>query len=233
MSRPLVELRHAAVRHAGARRLALEDLSLELFPGEFLAVTGESGSGKSTLVRALARHLPLAGGQLVVHTERRRLQLVFQDPYASLDPRQRAGAALEEVLAVHRLGRSAAELLAEVGLAPELAARFPHQLSGGERQRLAIARALAVEPLGLLLDEPVSALDPSHRAQVLNLLCDLRASRNLACLLVTHDLGLVRSLADRLAVLEDGRLVECGPADVLLAQPAAPATRRLLAASTP
>src|SRR5258706_276926 len=103
VSRPLVELRHAAVRHAGARRLALEDLSLELFPGEFLAVTGESGSGKSTLVRALARHLPLAGGQLVVHTERRRLQLVFQDPYASLDPRQRAGPALGGGLALHRL----------------------------------------------------------------------------------------------------------------------------------
>ncbi len=231
MSRPLVELRHACVRHRGAARAALEDVSLELFPGEFLAVAGESGSGKSTLVRALARHLPLAEGELAVHTERQRLQLVFQDPYASLDPRQRAGAALEEVLRVHRLQRSAAELLAEVGLAPELAARFPHQLSGGERQRLAIARALAVEPLGLLLDEPVSALDPSHRAQVLNLLSDLRASRGLACLLVTHDLGLVRVLADRLAVLEHGRLVECGPAEQLLARPAAPATRRLLEAS--
>jgi ABC-type glutathione transport system ATPase component len=219
------------VRHPGASRAALVDVSLELRAGEFLAVAGESGSGKSTLLRALARHLPLERGQLVVRSERHRLQLVFQDPYASLDPRQRAGAALEEVLAVHHLARSAAELLAEVGLSPELAARFPHELSGGERQRLAIARALAAEPLGLLLDEPVSALDPSHRAQVLNLLVDLRARRGLACLLVTHDLALVRVLADRLAVLEQGRLVEVGPAEELLARPAAAATRRLLEAS--
>jgi ABC-type glutathione transport system ATPase component len=231
VSQPLFELEDAVVRHPGASRPALEGLSLQLLPGEFLAVAGESGSGKSTLVRALARHLPLESGSLVVHTERQRLQLVFQDPYASLDPRQRAGAALEEVLHVHRLARSAAELLAEVGLAAELAARFPHELSGGERQRLAIARALAVEPLGLLLDEPVSALDPSHRAQVLNLLLDLRERRALACLLVTHDLALVRVLADRLAVLEDGRLVECGPAEELLARPAARATRRLVEAA--
>jgi ABC-type glutathione transport system ATPase component len=231
VSRPLFDLRHASVRHPGAPRAVLQDLSLQLFPGEFLAVAGESGSGKSTLVRVLARHLPLESGELLVHTERHRLQLVFQDPYASLDPRQRAGAALEEVLRVHRLERSAAELLAEVGLAPEFAARFPHELSGGERQRLAIARALAVEPLGLLLDEPVSALDPSHRAQVLNLLLDLRQRRGLGCLLVTHDLALVRALADRLAVLEDGRLVECGAAETVLARPATNATRRLVEAS--
>ena len=231
MSAPLCELCDARVRHPGAARPALAGLSLELLPGEFLAVVGESGSGKSTLVRALARHVPLESGRLTVHTERHQLQLVFQDPYASLDPRQRAGAALQEVLAVHRLSRSVGELLAEVGLGAELAARFPHELSGGERQRLAIARALAAEPLGLLLDEPVSALDPSHRAQVLNLLADLRARRGLACLLVTHDLALVRVLADRVAVLEQGRLVEIGPAADVLARPVAPATRRLLEAS--
>jgi len=231
VSAVLLELQDAVVRHPGAARPALEGLSLELRPGEFLAVAGESGSGKSTLLRALARHLPLERGRLAVHTARHRLQLVFQDPYASLDPRQRAGAALEEVLAVHALPRRAEALLAEVGLAPELAARFPHELSGGERQRLAIARALAVEPVGLLLDEPVSALDPSHRAQVLNLLVELRERRGLACLLVTHDLALVRVLADRLAVLEAGRLVECGPAEELLLHPAAPATRRLVEAA--
>jgi ABC-type glutathione transport system ATPase component len=231
VSTPLFELQDAVVRHPGASRPALAGVSLELRRAEFLAVAGESGSGKSTLLRALARHLPLESGRLAVHTERHRLQLVFQDPYASLDPRQRAGAALEEVLAVHRRARSAAELLAEVGLAPETGARFPHELSGGERQRLAIARALAVEPLGLLLDEPVSALDPSHRAQVLNLLVDLRARRGLACLLVTHDLALVRVLADRLAILEQGRLVECGAAGELLARPQADATRRLLEAA--
>jgi ABC-type glutathione transport system ATPase component len=231
VSAPLFELRDAVVRHPGAARPALRGLSLALLPGEILAVAGESGSGKSTLVRAVARHVPLASGSLTVNTERRRLQLVFQDPYASLDPRQRAGAALAEVLAVHGLPRGPLELLAEVGLSPELAARFPHELSGGERQRLAIARALAVEPVGLLLDEPVSALDPSHRAQVLNLLVELRARRGLACLLVTHDLALVRVLADRLAVLEDGELVECGPAEELLARPSAGATRRLIEAA--
>jgi len=227
----LCELTDAVVRHPGAARPALEGLTLQLFAGEFLAVAGESGSGKSTLVRALARHVPLESGRLCVRTERHRLQLVFQDPYASLDPRQRAGSALEEVLGVHRVARSAAALLLEVGLAPELAARFPHELSGGERQRLAIARALAAEPQGLLLDEPVSALDPSHRAQVLNLLVELRERRGLACLLVTHDLALVRVLADRLAVLEDGRLVECGAAEELLARPRSRATRRLVEAA--
>jgi len=231
VSLPVCELRDAVVRHRGAARPALTGLSLQLFPGEFLAVAGESGSGKSTLVRALARHLPLESGTLAVNVERHRLQLVFQDPYASLDPRQRAGAALEEVLHVHRREGSAAALLSEVGLAAALADRFPHELSGGERQRLAIARALALEPAGLLLDEPVSALDPSHRAQVLNLLVELRARRGLACLLVTHDLALVRVLADRLAVLEEGRLVECGPAVELLARPTVAATRRLVEAA--
>ncbi|MBK7643598.1 MAG: ATP-binding cassette domain-containing protein [Planctomycetes bacterium] len=227
----MFELRDARVRYPGALEPALEGLSLDLDRAEFLAVAGESGSGKSTLLRVLARHVPLESGSLAVHTQRHRLQLVFQDPYASLDPRQRAGAALAEVLRVHGLARTPAELLAEVGLDAALAQRFPHELSGGERQRLAIARALSVEPLGLLLDEPVSALDPSHRAQVLNLLVDLRERRGLACLLVTHDLALVRVLADRLAVLERGRLVECGDAQELLSRPAQAATRRLVEAA--
>ncbi len=231
MSEVLFELLDAHVRHPGAPRAALEGVTLALRAGEFLAVAGESGSGKSTLVRAVARHVPLASGRLVVHGERHGLQLVFQDPYASLDPRQRAGAALAEVLRVHALPREPSGLLAEVGLAPELAARFPHELSGGERQRVAIARALAVQPRGLLLDEPVSALDPSHRAQVLNLLVDLRQRRGLGVLLVTHDLALVRVLADRLVVLEAGRVVEQGAAEAVLAHPQAQATRRLVEAA--
>ena len=168
---------------------------------------------------------------------RRRMQLVFQDPSASLDPRLRAGAIVAEPLAVHRLAPGparaprVAELLAQVGLDPALAGRYPHQLSGGQRQRVGLARALALEPELLLLDEPVSSLDVSVQAQILNLLLDLRGAGRLAYLLIAHQLGVVRQLAGRVAVLFAGRIVEEAPTGALFDAPLHPYTRALLAAA--
>ena len=168
---------------------------------------------------------------------RRRMQLVFQDPSASLDPRLRAGAIVAEPLAVHGVAAGAARaarvaaLLAQVGLDPLLAARYPHQLSGGQRQRIGLARALALEPELLLLDEPVSSLDVSVQAQILNLLLALRAERRLAYLLIAHQLGVVRQLAERVAVLFAGRIVEEAPTGALFDAPRHPYTRALLAAA--
>ena len=165
----------------------------------------------------------------------RRVQYVFQDPFSSLDPRMRAGEQLREVLAVHRLERAGRveELLGLVGLPPESASRFPHAFSGGQRQRLVIARALAAEPAALLLDEPVSALDVSVQAQVLALLVDLRARLGLAMILVSHDLVVVRRLADRLLVMYLGQVVEEGLAEAVFSAPRHPYTKARLAASVP
>jgi peptide/nickel transport system ATP-binding protein len=239
-----------AVRAAYGAVQALDGVSFELAPGEILALVGESGSGKSTLARVLVGLLPAQAGEarfdgadlLALDGRswrpfRRRLQLVFQDPGASLDPRMRVAALVAEPLAIHeRLPRRRREarvaaLLDQVGLAPELAGRWPHQLSGGERQRVGLARALALEPELLLLDEPVSSLDVSVQAQILNLLAALRARRGLAFLLIAHHLGVVRQLADRVAVLFAGRVVEEAPAERLFAEPLHPYTRALLAAS--
>jgi oligopeptide transport system ATP-binding protein len=245
---PLLSVRDLCVDY-GARRV-LHGVGFDLARGETLALVGESGSGKSTLARALAGLVRAAGGSArFTGTEllglrprqwrplRRRLQLVFQDPASSLDPRLRVGAIVAEPLAIQRsvprAGRSArvAELLAQVGLAPELAARWPHQLSGGERQRVSLARALAPGPELLLLDEPVSSLDVSVQAQILNLLAALREARGLGYLLIAHHLGVVRQLADRVAVLFAGHLVEEAPAEVLFSRPLHPYTRALLAAA--
>jgi peptide/nickel transport system ATP-binding protein len=230
---------------------AVRGVSFDLRQGECLALVGESGSGKTTIARCLLRLVEPIGGNVLYRGEsvldmdapalrdfRRRAQIVFQDPDGALNPRQRAGWMLEEVLGVHRRGCSpgerrarAAELLRMVGLPPEHRERYPHELSGGQRQRLGIARALAVGAELLILDEPVSALDLSIRAQILHLLGDLRARLGLSMILVAHDLSVVRQLADRVAVLYLGVVVEIGPSEALFEDPRHPYTRGLLAAA--
>ncbi len=231
------------------RLRALAGVDLTVAAGECVALVGESGSGKTTLGRCALRLVEPTEGSVRFAGEdllalegralrrcRRRFQMVFQDPYGSLDPRQRVGAILAEPLAIHgTLGPAgrrarAAELLAAVGLAPELAARLPHELSGGQRQRLAIARALAPEPELLVADEPVSSLDAAVRGQILDLLADLRARLGLALLLIAHDMAAVERLADRIAVLYLGRVVELAPAAELLRRPLHPYTASLLSA---
>jgi oligopeptide/dipeptide ABC transporter ATP-binding protein len=228
------------------RVTAVDSVSLELRAGETLALVGESGSGKTTLARMLAGlEAPTAGGILLdgaplpfrrSFAQRRDLQVVFQDPYSSLNPRHSIADLLTEGPVAHGLvarrdrDAFAREWLERVGLPPEAAARFPHEFSGGQLQRVSIARALALRPRILLCDEPVSALDVSVQAQILNLLADLKAQYGPAVLFITHDLGVVRSIADRILVLHRGRAVEEGPAAEVLASPRDPYTRELLAA---
>ena len=228
---------------------AVEGVSLELARGETLALVGESGSGKSTLARALLRlEEPDAGTVRFEGTDvrgltgealralRRRMQIVFQDASGALNPRMTVGDAVAEGLEIHRLCRPderpdrVRALLQEVGLEPDLAGRYPRALSGGQRQRVVIARALAVEPAFLILDEPVSALDVSVQAQVLTLLLDLQQRRGLAYLYIAHDLAVVRQVAHRVAVMYLGRLVEMGPTEAVLAAPAHPYTQALISA---
>ncbi len=234
---------------------AVEDVSFTLGEGETLAIVGESGSGKSTLVRSIVGLVRPDHGSAWWHRSRaaapidlfalepaerqavrRELQIVFQDPWSSLNPRLTAGQAIGEVLGVHGLAGRAeredrvAELLREVGLAAEIGAHHPHAMSGGQRQRVALARALAVRPRLLVCDEPLANLDVSVQAQVLNLLCDLRAARGLSLLFVSHDLSVVRYIADRVAVMLGGRIVEEAPADTLFEAPRHAHTRELLAA---
>ena len=223
------------------------EVDLTLRRGEILGLVGESGSGKSTVARAVLGMLPLTSGTIRVAgmewagadaaqrlVLRRTVQMVFQDPYLSLDQRQTIREALEEPLTVHRLvepGRRADrvdELLALVGLPRSVLGRYPYQLSGGQRQRVGIARALAMKPQVLVADEPVSALDVSVQAQVINLLADLRAELGLACLVIAHDLSVVRHLCDRVAVMYAGRIVEQGTAAGVFANPQHEYTRTLL-----
>lgn len=229
---------------------ALDDVSLNLPAGGSLGVVGESGSGKTTLARILVGLERQDAGRVVVagHERRRRasgrkgrlararqVQMVFQDPYLSLDPRIRVGDSLTEVLALHAGRRSPAmdrrvgELLEQVGLGDRERRALPRQLSGGQRQRVAIARALAAEPELLVLDEAVSALDVSIQAQILALLADIRRERGVAYVFVSHDLAVVRSVADRVVVLHRGRIVEDGATERVLAEPEQPYTRLLLA----
>ncbi|MFE7191677.1 dipeptide ABC transporter ATP-binding protein [Kitasatospora sp. NPDC057541] len=233
----------------GARRravTALDGVDLVLHPGETLGLVGESGSGKSTLARALVQvHAPTGGEILFRGREfgrggerdaRREVQLVFQDPYASLNPRMTAGQIIAEPLIAHGLGdraaraRRVAELLEQVGLDPDSAERHPRAFSGGQRQRIGIARALAPEPSVLICDEPVSALDVSVQAQVLDLLARLQRELGLALLFIAHDLAVVRQVSHRIAVMHRGRIVETGPADRVVTAPEHPYTTELLAA---
>ncbi len=227
---------------------AVRELNLEVRRGECLALVGESGSGKSTMARLMLRLLTPQEGSIVfagqdlgslsssaLRSLRRRFQLVFQDASAALDPRMTVGASVEEPLRSFRMCASGErqdrvrELFLRVGLAPALAQRLPHQLSGGQRQRVTIARALASEPELLVLDEPVSALDVSVQARILETLKELQASLGLTMVFITHDLSVVEQMADRVGVLYLGRIVELGSAEDLLRRPRHPYTNGLLA----
>ena len=230
---------------------ALAGVSFSLEAGETLAIVGESGSGKSTLARLLTLIEPPTSGALwidgapatvtdaaALRALRVKLQIVFQNPYGSLNPRHRIGQALEEPLLVNtdlaprERERQARDMLARVGLRPEHYERYPHMFSGGQRQRIAIARALMLRPKILVLDEPVSALDVSIRAQVLNLLADLQDEFKLAYVFISHDLSVVRHIAGRVMVIYLGKAVETGARDVIFSSPQHPYTRALLS-STP
>ena len=230
---------------------AVDSVDFELRAGETVALIGESGSGKSTVARCVARLVEPDAGEVVLDGQdltslpRRRLwqayrhlQLVFQDPASSLNPRMTARAAIEEPLRLHsRLGSAqraakVLELLDQVGLRRELGGRYPRQLSGGECQRVAIARALAVEPSVLLLDEPTASLDVSVRRHILELLLRIQQERGLAYLFISHDLGTVRSVADRVLVIYLGSIVEQGTVEEIFGRPAHPYTRALLSAET-
>ena len=237
-------------KHSDAPIRAVDGVSFSVMPGEVLGLVGESGSGKSTIGRNLLRLQEASGGSVRYHGEellqasaarmralRREMQIIFQDPYASLNPRMTIGATIGEALDTHKLHQGAlrapriAALLELVGLRPEHAARYPHEFSGGQRQRVGIARALAVEPRFIVADEPVSALDVSIQAQVINLLLDLKARLNLSMLFISHDLDVVEYLCDRVVVLYLGKVMEIAPAGELFASPAHPYTEALLAAS--
>jgi ABC-type glutathione transport system ATPase component len=225
---------------------ALSDVTLNVEDGECLAVVGESGSGKSTLANLVLGLFAPSAGTLVFDgtslparrrlADRRAIQLVQQNPASALNPRRSVGASLRLALDVHDIGRKAdrparvAALLQDVGLPPEFATRAPRALSGGQRQRVAIARALACEARLIVLDEPTSALDVLVQAQVLRLLADLRARNGLTYLFITHDLAVVRNIADRVAVFEKGKMVELAETETIFHNPAHPYTRRLISA---
>ncbi|MBX3746828.1 MAG: ATP-binding cassette domain-containing protein [Verrucomicrobiae bacterium] len=255
----LLDARHLSVRFPLRRGLwrrpvgwvhAVNDVSFAIDDGETVGLVGESGCGKSTLARAVARLLPVSGGSIhfeggditrltgrALREHRRHLQMIFQDPYGSLNPRLSIEAIVGEALDIHGLARHPRErrsrierLLADVGLDATHARRYPHELSGGQRQRVGIARSLAVEPRLLVCDEPVSALDVSIQAQIVNLLQDLQQQRRLAYLFIAHDLAVVEHISRRILVMYLGRVVETAPARALCAHPLHPYTQALLSA---
>jgi ABC-type oligopeptide transport system ATPase subunit len=234
------------LRHQIGTVKAVDGISFALGRGDTLALVGESGCGKTTTARAVLRLIEPTGGSVRFEGEeltsvsperlralRRDMQIVFQDPYASLNPRLTVQTILSEPFRIHRLkvGDRVAELLDLVGLAPEHAGRYPHEFSGGQRQRVGIARAIALDPKLVVCDEPVSALDVSIQAQVLNLLEDLQDRLGLAYLFIAHDLAVVRSISDHIVVMQGGRVVEAGPATEVYDSPQHEYTQRLLAAA--
>ncbi|MFN3276279.1 MAG: dipeptide ABC transporter ATP-binding protein [Paracoccus sp. (in: a-proteobacteria)] len=247
-----LRLSYASRSGLGRRREleVLKGIDVTVARGETLGLVGESGCGKSTLARAIAGLTPISGGQVLFDGQdashlsparwramRRRVQLVFQDPYGSLNPRRRVGAIIAEPFRIHGLARGGARqaevqrLMELVGLNPEHYNRFPSEFSGGQRQRIGIARALALNPDLLILDEPVSALDVSIQAQILNLLRELQARLGLTYLFISHDLTVVRHMCDRIAVMNSGRIIELEPAEQIFQHPREDYTRELLAAS--
>jgi oligopeptide transport system ATP-binding protein len=254
---PLVEVSHlvkefvrdAGILRKGTRLAAVNDVSFTIQEGETFGLVGESGSGKTTTGRCMLRLIEPTSGEVRFRGEnvlgfsnrrmraaRREMQIVFQDPYSSLNPRMRAQQIVEEPLIIHRLGSRAGrrqrveELFRLVGLNPAQLDRYPHQFSGGQRQRIGLARALALNPSFLILDEPVSALDVSVQAQVINLLMDLQQQLKLTYLFIAHDLRLVEHICTRVAVMYLGRIVEMAPAVSLFVSPQHPYTRALLSA---
>jgi oligopeptide/dipeptide ABC transporter ATP-binding protein len=246
---PHVRLWHAISRRPAAVQ-AVTEIDLEIRRGETLGLVGESGCGKSTLGRTILRLLEPSTGRIVfgateltamsqraLRPLRRHMQMIFQDPYASLNPRMTVGTAIAEPLVIHGLAGSAheraervAELLAKVGLRADAARRYPHEFSGGQRQRIGIARALACRPQFIVCDEPISALDVSIQAQIVNLLEDLQDAEQLTYLFISHDLKIVQHICDRVAVMYLGRIVELAEARTLYRTPKHPYTQALLSA---
>ncbi|RPJ68868.1 MAG: ABC transporter ATP-binding protein [Acidobacteria bacterium] len=256
MAPPLLEVRRLSKEYRRVRApwlppvtvRAVDDVSFEVARGEAFGLVGESGSGKTTVARCIARLVTPTSGEVRfdgrdllalrgagLRAARRDLQLVFQDPGASLNPRIRVGRAVEEPLVIHRLGSGperrarVAELFRLVGLDPSHVDRYPAEFSGGQRQRIALARALALNPSLVIADEPVSALDASIQAQVLDLFVDLRDRLNLTYLFIAHDLRVVRRLCARVAVMHRGGIVEAGPTEEVLGSPRHPYTQELVA----
>jgi oligopeptide/dipeptide ABC transporter ATP-binding protein len=260
MSEPLVEVRDL-VKHfpitkgiifqkqVGAVR-AVDDLSFDVNRGETLGIVGETGCGKSTTARLMSRLLEPTSGSIKIEGQeiaglsrrqlkplRREVQMIFQDPYASLNPRKTVGAIISAPFVIHGLKkgenerkRAVQDLMEQVGLNPEHYNRYPHEFSGGQRQRIGVARALALQPKLIIADEPVSALDVSIQAQILNLLRDLQREFDLTLVLISHDLSVVRHMCDRVAVMYLGKIVELAHSDVLYAHPRHPYTGALLSA---
>ena len=240
--------------HFGSRRKpfkAVDGVSFRIYKGETFGLVGESGSGKTTIGRSIIRINPTAGGKVIFdgrqingripreldHEVTRRIQMIFQDPMASLNERAKVSYIVAEGLyntglrlSEEEIGKRVSDALLDVGLLPEFASRFPHEFSGGQRQRIGIARALVMEPDFIIADEPISALDVSIRAQVLNLLADLQKKRDLTYLFIAHDLSVVRFICDRIAVIHKGKIVELAESEQLFAHPLHPYTRALLSA---
>ena len=250
MSEPILSVRNLVVQFGKRRNpfTAVNDVSFDIFKGETFGLVGESGSGKTTIGRAIIRVAPTAGGSIVYNGQKingkipraldreltRKIQMIFQDPMASLNERAKVDYIVSEGIYRHtgKAERKALvdKALTDVGLLPEFSSRFPHEFSGGQRQRIGIARALIMKPEFIIADEPISALDVSIRAQVLNLLSDLQKQRGLTYLFISHDLSVMRFICDRIAVIHRGKIVELAGTEALFRHPIHPYTRALLSA---
>lgn len=253
MAEPLLEVKNLQVTYGSGRKAysAVQNASFTIYKGETFGLVGESGSGKTTIGRAILRILPTTGGEILYKGQRingkisraldkqltREIQMIFQDPQSSLNERAKVSYIVGEGLQNVRPELTAAQreekvrqALLDVGLLPEFASRFPHEFSGGQRQRIGIARALVMQPEFIVADEPISALDVSIRAQVLNLLNNMKKSRGLTYLFIAHDLSVVRFISDRIAVISKGRIVELAEAEELFLHPLHPYTKALLSA---
>ena len=247
----LIEIKDLQITFGSGKRkfVAVDHVNFDIYKGETFSLVGESGSGKTTIGRAITRINPVSGGEILYRGERisgrisreldrkvtRQIQMIFQDPMASLNERAKVDYIVSEGLYGRHISEAerqekVAKALADVGLLPEFASRFPHEFSGGQRQRIGIARSLIMDPDFIIADEPISALDVSIRAQVLNLMSQLQKEHGLTYLFIAHDLSVVRFICDRIAVIHKGRLVELAESEELFAHPLHPYTRALLSA---